>query len=310
MREYIFKVITDERILIVITGIALFWRSLVSLDKTEALWECISSGISLFIMGWALFAYFYFMSRKPTSWPVTNKIYHWAGICLFVLNIYVAIYYGMRWVGLLHIEVSLLHDSIFRDMSYVMFVTFYCAIIWSARYFRGMHENYRSLIKERPKKPAKSMKEFLFGVITNERTLIAVIAAAILWRVVISVDNNMTFWESLGSCIPLLIMGWVLVGYISALTVKVKATLDLAKACYGVALGLCAINVYAIFYYGMRWYELIGIVTGNLPEIYVPQLLDLVFGGIRYVLLVIFYCTAIVLSKYLKRAHEDYAVPK
>ena len=310
MREHIFKVITDERILIVIAGIALFWRSLVSLDKTETLWECICSGISLFIMGWALFAYMCSMSRKPTSWPVTNKIYHWVGICLFVLNSYVAIYYGMRWVGLLHIEVSVLHDSIFRDMSYVMFVTFYCAIIWSARYFRGMHENYRSLIKERPKKHAKSMKEFLFGVITNERTLIAVIAAAILWRVVVSVDNNMSFWESLGSCIPLLIMGWVLVGYISALTVKVKATLDLAKACYGVALGLCAINVYAIFYYGMRWYELIGIVTGNVPEIYEPQLLDFVFGGIRYVLLVIFYCTIIVLSKYLKRAHEDYAVPK
>lgn len=310
MREYIFKVITDERILIVIAGIALFWRSLVSLDKTEAFWECICSGISLFIIGWALFAYFYFMSRKQTSWPVTNKIYHWVAICLFVLNIYVAIYYGMRWVGLLHVEVSLQQDSILRDVRYILFVTFYCAIMWSARYFRGMHENYRSLIKERPKKPAKSMKEFLFRVITNERTLIAVIAAAILWRVVISIDNNITFWESMCSALTLIIMGWFLFGYISALTVKAKATSDLAKACYGVALSLCAINVYAIFYYGMRWYELIFIVRENVPEIYVPQPLDLVFKGIRYVLLVIFYCTATVLSKYLKRAHEDYTVPK
>jgi len=194
MREHIFRVITDERILIVIVGIALFWRSLVSLDKTEALWECICSGISLFIMGWALFAYMCSMSRKPTSWPVTNKIYHWVAICLLVLNIYVAIYYGMRWVGLLHVEVSLLHDSIFRDIRYVMFVTFYCAIIWSARYFRGMHEKYSALIKERPKKPAKSMKEFLFRVITNERTLIAIIATAILWRIAINSDYNIAFW--------------------------------------------------------------------------------------------------------------------
>lgn len=310
MREHIFRVITDERILIVIAGIAFFWRSLVSLDKTEALWECICSGISLFIMGWTLFAYMCSMSRKPTSWPVTNKIYHWVAICLFVLNIYVAIYYGMRWVGLLHVEVSLLHDSIFRDIRYVMFVTFYCAIIWSARHFRGMHENYRLLIKGRLKKPAKSMKEFLFRVITNEQTLIAIIAAAILWRVVISIDNNITFWESVGSCIPPLILGWFLFGYICALTVKVKATLDLAKACYGVALGLCAINVYAICYYGMRWYELIGIVTGNVPEIYVPQLLDFIFREMRYLMLIIFYCTAIVLAKYLEKAYEDYTVPK
>ncbi|MEA3432075.1 MAG: hypothetical protein U9R01_05290, partial [candidate division WOR-3 bacterium] len=274
MREQIFRVITDERILIVIAGIAFFWRSLVSLDKTEALWECICSGISLFIIGWALFAYMCSMSRKPTSWPVTNKIYHWVAICLLVLNIYVAIYYGLRWVGLLHIEVSLLHDSIFRDIRYVMFVTFYCAIIGSARYFREMHENYRSLIKGRLKKPAKSMKEFLFGVITNERTLIAIIAAAILWRIAINSDHSIAFWESVCSCIILLIMGWFLFGYISALTVKVKATSDLAKACCGVALALCAINVYTIFYYGIKWYGLIDIAVGNVPEIYVPQLLD------------------------------------
>ncbi len=310
MREYISRVITDERILIVITGIALFWRSLVSLDKTEALWECIGSGISLFIMGWALFAYMCSMSRKPTSWPVTNKIYHGVAICLFVLNIYVAIYYGMRWVGLPHVEVSVLHDSIFRDMRYVMFVVFYCAIIWSARYFRGMHENYRPLIKERPKKPAKSMKEFLFRVITNERTIIAIIVVAILWRIAISSDHNITFWESLCSCVTLLIIGWFLFGYICALTVKVKATLDLAKACFGVALGLCAINVYAIFYYGMRWYDLIGMVMGNVPENYASQPLDFIFGEIRYVMLIIFYCTAILLAKHLEKAYEDYTVPK
>jgi len=112
------------------------------------------------------------------------------------------------------------------------------------------------------------------------------------------------------SCIILLIIGWFLFGYISALTVKVKATLDLAKACCGVALGLCAINVYAIFYYGIRWYELIGIGISDVSEIYVPQPLDLIFREMRYLMLVIFYCTAIVLAKYLEKAYEDYTVPK
>jgi len=308
MREHIFKVITDERILILLTGIALFWRSMVSLDKTEAPWECICSGISLFIIGWALFAYFYSMSRKPTSWPVTNNIYHWVAICLFVLNIYVAIYYGMRWVGLLHVEISVLYDSTFRDIRYVMFVVFYCAIIWSARYFRGMRENYRALIKKRPKRPAKSMKESLFWIITNERTLIAIIAVAILWRIAINSDHDITLWESFCSCIALLIMGWFLFGYICALAVKAKAMLELVKACYGIALALCAINVYTIFYYGIKWYKLLGI---DIEEVsYAIQPPDFVFGELRYIMLLIFYCTAIVLSKYLEKAYEDYTVPK
>ncbi len=309
MRAFTFKALTDERILIVIIGVAFLWRTVVRLDSKIALWECICSGITLLIMGWLLFVYLYSMSLKPTRWPVSNKIYHGIALSLLVINIYVVIYYGMRWFGLPLVEVSMPRDYIFRDVRYVMFVTFYCAVIWSTRYLRGMHENYRLLIKERPKKSAKSMKKFLFRVITNERTLIAIIVAAILWRIAISFDYIITFWESTCSCITLLMIGWFLFGYISALTVKVKATLELAKVCYGLALGLCAVNIYAIFYYGMRWYEVIGIVMGNVPGIYVPQPLDLVFSGVRYVTLVIFYCTAIVLSKYLEKAYEDYTVP-
>ncbi len=249
-REFIFRVITDERVLIVIVGIAFLWRALVSSDGEITLWESASSGISLFIIGWVLFGYIYSMNAKPTDWPVSNKIYHGIAVSLLVLNSYVMIYYGMRWVGLLGVEVSVPQDFIYRDIRYVLFVMFYCSVIGSARYLKGVHENYRLLIKERPKKRAKSIKEAIFRVITHERTLVVIIAAAILWRIVISGDNNITFWESTLSGISLIIIGWFLFGYLCALTVKVKHRMDLRRAIPGIALGLCAINIYALFITG------------------------------------------------------------
>jgi len=309
MRELLFKVITDKRILIVLIGIAFFWRALVNLDKSEALWECICSGITLFTMGWFFFAYMCSMSLKPTSWPVTNKIYHGLAVSLLVLNIYVAIYYGMKWLGLLSVEVSLPLDSILRDVRYIMFVMFYCAVIGSAKYLKKMHDDYRFLLS-RSREREGGMRASLFKVITHERTLIVLIVAAILWRIAINLDNNITFWESMCSALTLITVCWFLFGYICALSVKVKGRLELISFIQGIAIALCAINVYAIFYYGTRWYELIGILMGSVPEIYEPQLLDLVFREVRYVMLVIFYCTAIMLAKYLEKAYENYTVPK
>ncbi|MEA2052555.1 MAG: hypothetical protein U9O90_07015, partial [Euryarchaeota archaeon] len=75
----------------------------------------------------------------------------------------------------------------------------------------------------------------------------------------------------------------------------------------GIAFGLMAINIYAIFYYGMSWYILI-LGMGDVSGTYVP--FDLIFRDIRYIMLVIFYCTAIVLSKFLEKAYKDYTVPK
>lgn len=307
MREPIFKAITDERILIVVAGMALLWRTVVSLDEAEAVWESVCSGISLFLIGWVLFSYMRSMSLKPTHWPVSNKIYHGIAVSLLALNIYVAIYYGMRWFRLLHEEVYVPLDYVFRDVRYVMLVLCYCAVIWSAGHLRGMHDDYRLLIKEREKKRhATSMKEALFSVMTHERTLITIVIAAILWRIAISVDKNITFWESTCSCISLIIMGWFLFGYIIALSVKVKGKLELTKVIQGIALALCAINVYAILYYGMRWYVLLMSME-DVTGTYLP--LDFLFRDIRYVMLVLFYCTAIVLAKYLEKAYEDYTVP-
>ncbi len=308
-REVLFRAITDERVLIVIAGIALLWRAVISSDEKISLWESACSGVSLFIIGWVIFVYMYSMSWKPTDWPVTNRIYRSIAVSVLVINVYAAIYYGIKWSGLPHVEISVPQDYVYQDLRYVIFMTYYCVVIAAARYLREMHEKYRLLIKERARKRAKNIKEAIFFVMTHERTLVVVIAAAILWRVAIHADNGVTFWASTVSGISLIVWGWSIFGYLCALSVKVKRKPDLTRVIQHVALGLCAINVYAIFYYGLRWYEQICRIMGEVTETYVPQPLDMVFKDVRYVMLVLFYCAIVLLAKHLVTAYGNYTVP-
>ena len=313
MREFLFRAVTDERVLIILGGIAFLWRAIISSDGKISLWETACSGVSLFIVGWFIFAYMYSMSRKPTDWPVSNRIYRGFAVSVLVLNLYAVIYYGMRWHGLLHVEACVTRDPIYRDLRYIIFVVYYCVAIGSARYLKGVHENYRLLIKEsmrkKSKKRAKSIKEAVFNVMTHERTLVTIILAAILWRIAINIDKVVTYWETTLSGISLVIIGWFLFGYFCALSVKAKRKPDLAKTIQGIALGLCGINVYAVFYYGLRWYSTIERYMEVVEEPQVPLPLDILFRNIRYIMLVLFYCTAILLAKQLVNACEDYTVP-
>ncbi len=122
-------------------------------------------------------------------------------------------------------------------------------------------------------------------------------------------DNVVTFWESTCSGILLIAWGWSLFGYFCALSIKVKRKMDLTRVIQHVALGLMAINIYAVFYYGIRWYELICIIMGEVTETYVPQPLEMIFRDIIFVILIIFYCTIVLLAKDLVQAYEDYTVP-
>ncbi|MFZ2070431.1 MAG: hypothetical protein WAV32_02270 [Halobacteriota archaeon] len=308
-REVIFRVITDERVLIVIAGVAFLWLAVVSSDEKISFCESVCSGLSLFVIGWGIFVYQYSMPRKTTGWPVTSRIYRGIAVSLLVLNGYIAIYYGMKWSGLLHVEVSVRWDYIYQDLRYVIFVVYYCVAIASARHIKGMCEKYRLLIKERPKESAKDIKEAIFRVMTHERTLVVVIAAAILWRVVIRSDNMITLWEIACSGISLIVWGWSLFGYFCALSTKVKHRIELTRVIQHVALGMMAINIYAVFYYGIRGYEQICRIMGEADVTYVPQPLEMVFRDIRYVMIVLFYCTIVLLAKSLVHAYEDYTVP-
>ena len=304
MREPVFKVITGDRIPIVIIGVAVVWRLLVGLDRAEALWESICSGISLFILGWFLFGYMHSMSLKPTRWPVSNKIYQGIGISLLVLNVYAVICYVLRWFGLLHVEVHQPLDFIFQTTRYLSFLIFYAAMVWSAKYLKRMHAGYRLLLS-RSKLRKTGMREAVFTVITDDRTLLVLIGMAFLWRTVISFDYKVTLGESMASGITLIIMGWYLFGYIFAFSVKARDKIELPKVIQGFTFALCTINLYALCYYGMLWYSLVTVE--GFGEAFVA--IDFLFRDIGFFSLVLFYYAAIVLSKTFDTACADYTVP-
>lgn len=314
IKESIEKAVMDKRTLAVIVIVAILWRAFISRDGEIELWESMCSGIALFIFGWVLFAYMYKASKELKGWVMSNWIFQGIAVSMISINIYVVIYYAMRWFELLRVEAYQPLDFLFRDVRYIALVLFYCAVLGSAKYVKKMHEDYVSLSKEKgllhlispylyprvKKLREMSVKELLGTVITDERTLLMIVGIAFLWRTVISIDFNITIGESICSGIALFIMGWLFFARIYSMSNKQRDWLDLVKVYHGIAIGLTAINIYVLVYYGMRWYSLTGLET----EAFVP--LDFLFRDARFFALVIFYCASIVLSKFLKRAYEEY----
>jgi hypothetical protein len=318
IKEFAGKVIEDKRTLALIIVLAILWRTYISLDGEIAFWESMCSGIALILLGWILFAYFFDMSVKLKGWIISNRVYQGFGVCLFAINIFVLVYYGLRWYRLSLVETYLQLDFIFRDVRYVALVVFYCAVIWSTGYLRKMHEDYTALSEKRTllhivspllfprvkKLKEMSVRELLGSVIMDERTLIVIIALTFLWRIFITLDKQIALWESACSGVAVIIMGWLFLAYISVMSGKVRSWSELTKVYHGISTGVIAINLYVIVYYAMRWYGLAGL--GGVTEAYVP--FDFIFRDISYFTLVIFYCASIALSKYLKRAYDGYSL--
>ena len=303
IKESFEAVMMDGRTLLAMVIVAIAWRIIISLDHEIDLWpDSIISGISLFIVGWILFAYLYHMSRKETGWLISNKMFQGMAVSLSAINIYVIVYYGMRWyrvAGIGDVEEAFVPlDYLLRDVRYVVLVLCYCGLIWSARYLKKMHDNYMLLTEDIPTMRKGAMRTVFFKVLTDERTAIVILAVAFFWRAFISLDQQIAPWESICSGIALFIMGWVLFGYTSSLAGRVISRPNMVKIYHGIALALFSVNMYTLVYYGMRWYRLLGFE--EIVEAAVP--LDYVFRDIRYFMLVIFYCSALVLSKWLEKA--------
>jgi hypothetical protein len=318
MKGFFEKVVLDGRTIIAILVVAILWRAYISIDESIALRESLCSGIAIIILGWVIFAYMYYMFKRQEGWSIINWIYQGIAVCMLPLNIYVIIYYGMRWYKLLGTEAYLPLDFIYRDIRFIALVLFYSAVLWSAKYILTMHKDYTSLSKEKgilhlispylylkmKKLRDMSMTELIGTVITDERTLMVIVGLAFLWRTAISIDYNIAPWESMCSGIALFIMGWLFFGYICSMSWKQKGWLALVKVYRGIAIGLLAINIYVLVYYAMRWYRLLGV--GGAAEAFVP--LDYLFRDARFFVLVIFYCASIVLSKFLKRTYDEYSL--
>jgi hypothetical protein len=295
------KVIMDWRTLAVIAVVTILWRTVVSLDKQITLWESVCSGVVLIILGWFIFSYLYLLSKRETSWIISNKMAQGIAVTVSALNVYVLVYYAMRWHRLMtETEVYVPRDYLMRDVRYAMLVLAYCGIIWAAGHLRKMHDNYMLVTKDMPERRKAGASEVIFSILTDERSVIVILGAVFLWRAVISFDKQIVLWESMCSGMAIIMLGWILLGYISSLSVRTTRP-TVAKIYQGFAFALLAVNMYALVYYGMRWYRLIFMPASE--EALIP--LDFVLRDIRYFVLVIFYCTSIVLSKYLERASEE-----
>jgi hypothetical protein len=297
--------------------VAVVWRTLISLDGEIVFWESLCSGVALFIVGWMLFAYVFRLSRELAGWILTNYIYLGIAVCLAIINIYVVIYYVMRWFTLLYVEVAPLPmDFIFRDIPYIALVLFYCAVIWSARYPKQMHEEYLSRSREKTvmhlispylfhrvkKLKDMSVKELISYVITDERTLLVIVGLAFLWRIVVSLDSTISVGEDMASGIALIIVGWLFFAYVYPLPKKQGDWSALVTVYHGIALGILAINMYVLAYYGRTWYG----VSGATVE--VALFLEYLLRDVIFIAFVMFYCASITLSKFLKRAYEEYTL--
>jgi hypothetical protein len=303
---------------IAILLIAILWRAWISRDGEIVLWESLLSGIVLIVLGWILFAYTYSRYKELKGWLISNCIYQGLAVSLVIINLYVLVYYGMRWYRLLSVEAYLPMDYLFRDIRYIALAVYYCAVMWSAPYPKRMHDAYLSQSKDKAVlhiispflytrvKKLKDMgvRELISTVITDERTLLVIVGLAFLWRIIITLDFTVTLTESMLSGIALILVGWLFFGYIFSLARKHRDWPDLVKVDYGLVLGIVAINIYVLVYYGMRWYALAH--PGSVAETFVP--LDYLFRDMRFFAFVLFYSASIVLSKFLKRAHEEYSL--
>jgi hypothetical protein len=159
-----------------------------------------------------------------------------------------------------------------------------------------MHDNYLLLTEEVPAMRRGAIRAAMFRILTDERTAIVIIAIVFFWRAFVSLDRAIILWESMVSGVALFILGWVLLGYMSSLARRVISRPNMVKIYHGIAVALLAINLYVLVYYGMRWYRLLLVGEEILPP------LDFVFRDIRYFVFVIFYATALALSKWLEKA--------
>lgn len=158
LKESLGKAIRDKRTLAMIMVVAILWRIAISFNDpiyTITLLESVISGISLFIIGWALFAYIFFMSRELKGWLELNMIYHWIAVSLIAINGYVIVYYAMRWYRLAGLggieEVLVPLDFLFRNIRYIVLIVFYCVVMWLAKYLKKVHGDYLLVSKGIPK---------------------------------------------------------------------------------------------------------------------------------------------------------------
>ena len=145
----------------------------------------------------------------------------------------------------------------------------------------------------------KAVCTSLCKAMMDKRTLIAILVLAVLWRIVMSLDQKVLLWESMCSGIFLFVLGWALFIYIYCWSARLKGWLALNKIYLWISICTIAVNVYVIVYYAERWYRL-----AIEPEYVLP--FDYAFRSMRFMALILFYCAVVWMSSWLKKVGTDY----
>jgi len=138
------RVRVRKRLALVLLGIviaAVLWRWYVTYNMQVSLGESVASGVVVIIMGWYCVAMI-FQTRKALT-GLLRKIYLWIGTSTACINIFAIIYYAERWqvisMGAAHV---LPLEALWRSLRFILWITFYCSLLWLTNYLKEMSEEY------------------------------------------------------------------------------------------------------------------------------------------------------------------------
>jgi len=145
-------------------------------------------------------------------------------------------------------------------------------------------------LSKSPEERARIRKRLLF-------ILVGILIAAVLWRVYVTFDTQVSLWESVASGVAVMIMGWCCVAVIYRARRSLTGLLNKIYFCIGNS--IAAVNIYILIYYVERWHVL-SIGTAHVEP------LEPIWRSIRFILVIIFYCFFLWGANYFKELSEEY----
>ena len=142
------------------------------------------------------------------------------------------------------------------------------------------------------------MGELVAKAMRDGRLVVGLPGMALVWRVLVSLDQTEVLWESICSGLSLFLLGWISFGYTYARSRKPTRWPVSSMLCQRISLGLLVLNGYLLIYYGLRWAGVLHM------EAYLP--LDFIVRDIRYLTFVLAYSAILWSMKYLKQMQEGY----
>ncbi len=114
----------------------MLWRVYANYDRRVSLLESFTSGMILLIVGW--YCAVVILRLRKTITGLLSKIYLWLGISTVCVNIFVMEYYLQRWFLISRLD----ERTIPSEVGFIIWVAFYCSVLWLTNYVKEMSEDY------------------------------------------------------------------------------------------------------------------------------------------------------------------------